>query len=343
MTTQLDCSIGIKEESAYGTAVVPDQFLEFVSESLDDNRTFVQGAGMRVGARVARADRREFAQVAPGGSIELEASTSGLGALLEAALGTVINTEVPTASGVFQQVHTPKTSDHLKSYTIQKGIPPLGGGAIVAHTFVGAMCESLEFAAGAGEIVKVTTEWLAKNLDTTAAYSSPSYAADSKLFTFVHGSIHLDDSALTVPTATALASSAGDTLANISDFSVKWGNTLDTGGFNLGGAGTRTRKNALGVGTVEGQVTAEFDSTELRDAYINNSTLSLLLNFSRGEEIAAGVTEMLQIVVPAVKLNGELPKSNGGQVITQSIPFVGLDGLTNEAIYVVYRTQDSNV
>lgn len=343
MTTQLDCSLGIKEESVYGEAVTVDQFLEFVSEALDDNREFVQGEGMRVGSRVAREDRRELAQVAPGGSIELEAGTSGLGVLLEAALGTVTNNEVPTATGVFQQVHTPSLSDLQKSYTIQKGIPPLGGGSILAHTFTGAMCESIEFAASAGEILKVTTEWLARDVVTDEAYAAPSYAASQRLFTFTHGSIHLDSSALTVPTDTALATSAGTALANIRDFSAKWANGLDTDGFNLGGAGRRTRKNVLGMGTVEGQVTAEFDSVTLRDAYMNNETLSLVLNFTRPTEIAAGVFEALQIVVPAVKLNGELPKSNGGSVITQSIPFVGLDNTTDAPFYVVYRTQDADI
>ena len=60
MTTQLDCSIGIKKETTYGTAVVVDQFLEFTSESFDRKATFVQGEGLRVGARVARSGRRSL-------------------------------------------------------------------------------------------------------------------------------------------------------------------------------------------------------------------------------------------------------------------------------------------
>ena len=54
MTTMQDCSIGLAKETTYGTGVTPTKFPEFLDESLAWNPTFVQGAGMRVGSRVAR-------------------------------------------------------------------------------------------------------------------------------------------------------------------------------------------------------------------------------------------------------------------------------------------------
>ncbi|HEY3434967.1 MAG TPA: phage tail tube protein [Solirubrobacterales bacterium] len=340
MTTQLDCSIGLAAESTYGTGVTPTRFLEFLSEGLDANIEFSQGEGMRVGSRVPRADRRDIAKFAPGGPIELEACTSGLGLLLNAAFGAQTNTLVPTSTA-YQQVHTPTNTDPLNSYTIQKGIPPVGGGATLAHTFVGAVCDSIEFSADAGDIVKIVTEWLAKDILTATAYAAPSYPANLRLFTFVHGGIFINNGTLTVPTTTALGSITGSALANINKFSVKWSNNLDTQGFNLGGAGKRSRKNVVGAGSVEGSVTAEFSDATLRDAYLANSNLSMVLTFTRPEVINASVYPVLQIIIPAVRLEGELPKSNAGGVITQSINFTGLDNLTNAPIYVVYRTADT--
>ena len=54
MTTQADCSIGLKKETAYGVEATPDRFPEFIDESLAWNPTFVQGSGMRVGSRLAQ-------------------------------------------------------------------------------------------------------------------------------------------------------------------------------------------------------------------------------------------------------------------------------------------------
>ena len=71
MTTQLDCSIGLKEETVYGTGVTVDQWLEHTEESLDANLTFAQGEGMRVGSRVARADRRVLTKKEFGGGVGL--------------------------------------------------------------------------------------------------------------------------------------------------------------------------------------------------------------------------------------------------------------------------------
>lgn len=342
MTTQLDCSLGLKKESAYGTYAAPDQFLEFISESFDAGVTFTQGEGMRPGARVARAGRRRITKIEPSGSIEFEAPTSGLGAILQAVFGQVTNTEVPTATGVFQQVHTPATTDFLDSFTIQKGIPPLGGGATHPITFLGAMCNSIELSAAAGELLKVNTEWTAKDVITDQAYEAPSYPTALDLFSFVDGSLFIGNT-LTDATATALASASGSAAANIRDFSVKYENGLDGEGFNLGGNGRRTRKQAVGTAVVSGNLTAEYDTAMLRDAYLANEGLSMLLNFAHPTEIATGLYSVLQVLVPMVFLDGELPKSNGGDVITQSIPFVGLDTLSGAPIKVVYRTLDTAV
>ena len=145
MTTQLDCSLGLKKETVYGTAVVVDKFPEFVEESLGWNPSFVQGSGLRVGSRLGRSRRRVLAKQSAGGDIDLELVSKGIGVFLEALFGTGVSTAVPGQAGVFQQLYTPTTTDPLNSYTIQKGIPTLGGGAVTPMTFLGAVCASGEF------------------------------------------------------------------------------------------------------------------------------------------------------------------------------------------------------
>jgi hypothetical protein len=342
MTTQQDCSIGLKKETTYGTYATPDLFLEHTSETLQSNLTRVQGKGMRPGSRAPRAARRVTTKIDAGGTVELEVPSTGFGTILEALLGTVTNTEVPTDTDVWQQVHTPKTSDYLESYTIQKGIPPLGGGTTHAFTFLGAQCASLELKASAGEILVATSEWIAREMVRTESYAAPSYPTVLDLFAFNHGGIYVGNT-VTKATTTALASATGNALANIRDFSLKISNGLDANGFNLGGGGKRTRKAATGMLDITGTLTAEYDSTDLLDAYLDDEDLTFLLEFELPRELDTGIYATLQVHIPLIRLDGEIPKSNGGDVITQSIPFVGLDSLAASTahIYAVYRSTDT--
>lgn len=342
MTTQLDCSIGIKKETTYGVGVTVDQFPEFISETLDRKATFVQGKGLRVASRVDRAARRSLGRETSEGSITLEAPIKGLGIFLQAAFGAATVTPVTGDTGVITQVHTPLTTDPAPSYTIQKGIPPLGGGATTPLTFLGAMCKSLELNAKAGEIVEITTDWTAREVLTDTAYAPPSYPTPQYLFTFVHGQIAIGGTV--TPPKTMVPASGGTSVANITEVSLKWEQGLDDGGYNLGGAGKRTRRAAIGAGKITGKLGAEFDSVTLRDAYLAQDDLALLLTFTHTATIGVGaLTPLLQVWIPLIRLEGELPKSAGGSVISQSIDFTGLDDLTNAPITVVYRSTDTAI
>lgn len=339
MTTQLDASIGIGKEATYGTAVTTDRFYEFLSEKFAWKPTFVQGQGLRVGARLARNDRRKLGKSEAEGSIEVEAVSKGLGRLFEAALGSSTSTIIGTGPG-YQQVHTLTTTDPLPSYTVQKGTPPIGGGPTNALTFTGAMCKKLELSIGTGDILQLKTEWSARDVVTNIAYAAPSYPAAPELFTFVDAAITIGGT-VTAPTATALAT-GGTAVANITDWSLSIDNKLDDGGFTLGGGGKRGRRQVVGLGEVKGKITAEYTDNTLRDAYLNQTPLAMVLTFASSVAITAGVFPTIQIVIPLVKLEGDLPNANGGKPITQSIDYTVLDP-GSVPLYIVYRTSDTAV
>ncbi|WP_115790039.1 phage tail tube protein [Arthrobacter silvisoli] len=342
MTTQLDCSLGFKKETTYGTAVTVDRFAEFTEESLAWNPTFAQGAGMRVGSRVARSKRRVLAKQSAGGDFTVEMVHKGLGPILEALFGTATSTAVPGQAGVFQQLFTPTTTDPLPSYTIQKGIPTIGGGAATAMTFLGAVCSSGEFSATNSEIVKLKTTWDAREVQPGIAYAAPSYVVAPELFHFAQGAITIGGTQ-TVPTTTALAS-GGTVAAQVEEFTVSFDNKIDEGGFNLGGGGKRSRKPVVGLAEVKGKVTAEYSDTVLRDAYLNQTPLALTLTFTSSLVIGTSANPVLQIHIPDLRLEGELPKAGGGSPVKQEIDFTVLDGLTAASpIYVALVTTDTTI
>lgn len=342
MTTQLDCSLGLKKETTYGTGVTVDRFPEFIDESLAWNPTFVQGAGMRVGSRVARSRRRVLAKQSAGGDINVELVSKGLGVFLEALFGNAMSTAVPGQTGVYQQLYTPTTTDPLNSYTIQKGIPTIGGGAATAMTFLGAVCTQGEFSASNAEIVKLKTSWDAKEVKTDTAYAAPSYVVGEELFHFAEGSITIGGSQ-TPPTATTLAT-GGTVAATIEDFSLTFDNKIDEGGFTFGSGGKRGRKPVVGQADAKGKVTAEYRDTVLRDAYLAQTPLALTLTFTSPSLIGTSANPVLQIHIPEIRLEGELPKSAAGSPVKQSIDFTVLDGLVAASpVYVALVTTDATV
>lgn len=339
MTTQLDSSIGIKAETTYGTPVTVDRHVEFLTESFDVKSEFSLGAGLKVGSRTPRASRRVLTQTGAEGSLGMEAPTKGLGIFLKAILGTVTTTLVET--GVYQQVHTPLTSDPVPSFTIQKGVPPIGGGSTHAMTMPGCVCKSLELSAKAGDPVEISTDWIGAEVRTNISYATPVYPSDLDILSFVHGAIVLGGT-LTAPTTTALASSTASAAANVMDVKVKIESGVDDGGRALGGAGAITRKPVLGKLGISGQMTIEYTDNTLRDAALAGTTMALVLTFTHPDLIGATARPVLQVVVPAIVFEPKIPQASDGKAISVAFDFTGLDDETSAApIWVVYRSADT--
>lgn len=347
MTIQADCSIGFKKESTYGAQVVPDRFLEFTSETLDLARTIHQGENLRPGSRVARSAKRIVTQEGIEGDIVQEVQTKGFGALFELLLGKVLSgpTETAAGSGVYQSVFTLSKDDYLPSATIQKGIPRLGANTVDALTFAGCQAQSFELAIAPGGVLTLTSTWTGgKGVDLEAEYATPSYPVGCELFSYVGASIALGGT-ITPPTATELAA-GGTEVADVREATVSVSQGLDDNGYNLGGQGKRTRPAAMGLAEITGSLTIEYDTTAITDAVVNQLGLSLVLTFEGPTVIGdSGLRPVLQIVIPELKFEGDLPKSNGGDVITHSAEFVGLDGLAagTQPFYLVWRTADTGL
>lgn len=343
MPTQIDYQLGLGLETTYGTGVTPSRFFE--SEvAFDYTPVKVQGAGTRPGKAVNRLNRNKLARVEVSGSQDLEVPTSGFGFLLKAALGDVSSAQVAT-SGVYQHVATHRTaSDYLDSYTVQGVLPELGSSTR-PFTFTGCMVKSLELSVSEGGILTAKLDWVGKDMTTATAAAVASYP-DSDLFTFVDGQITIG-STVTAPTSTALATATA-TITNpvINDFSVKIDNGLDSAGYGLGGAGKRSRKNALGMRAITGKISAEFRN-ELVSAYTAQTPLAVVLNFVGSKDIATSGGPQyatLQIVLPSILLKGGLPKSNKADVIKIDHDFEAFDnGVAVQPIWVVYRSTDTAV
>jgi len=342
MTLQSDGSVGIVKESTYGTAVVVTRFPEYTDASFTQENEYVQGEGLRVGKVIARSSRRSLGKVVSSGSFEAELPTKGFGPFWEAALGS--GTSTLRSGVIYQQNYVPLTTDPMPCYTIQTGVPPIGGGTTIAQTFVGSVCDSWELSAEAGGIAMFKSDWVAKEMLTATAYATPSYVASPKIFTFTHLSVSIGvngTDTLTVPTTTALGTTSKAALTSITKFSVKGENKVDDGGYTAGGAGKRVRRPVYGLREIMGSLTAEFIDTTLRDYYLAQSSLHIVATFTSDDPITGGAFATCQVVIPACVLEGSVPTSNSGDIIEQDIDFTVLDGESAASpFYVVHVTAD---
>lgn len=341
MTTQLDFTLGMTRETTYGVAVAPTRFAESDAKIKYDVKT-VQSKGLRPGRNVNRLNRNAIARFEGSGDVAFDVPTRGFGLWLNAVLGGLTNTLIGgTVPAMYQQVHTLSTSDPVPTFTVQEVLPTLGGVNAYPHTFTGCAFDSIEISAKEGGFVEAKLSLTARELLTSFAASAASYPADDSLFTFVHGGISVGGT-LTPPTATAPASMTGTPAANIADVSLSVKRSLDSDGWNLGGKGLRSRAPLLGAPEISGKLTAEYTDNTLRDAYLTQTALSLVLTFEHNVAVSGTLKPTLQIVLPAIRLKGEVPASDGGSPIKLSVDYEAFDdGVTAQPIYVVYRTLDT--
>lgn len=334
MTTTQDASVGVGIESTYGTGVTPTRWLEFLGESFDWRKQIKQGQGLRVGGRVDRSARRAYVAGDGGGDLTVEAKSKGMGLFWQLCMG--VGTSTLVSGSTYQQVFT--LGDLPPSATVQKGVVSAAGASVDPVTFLGCMVSSWEFDIPNADIAKLKATFDAKDVTTATAYAAPSYPVSPNLFHFANAT--LSTGTLTAPTATVLASAATP-LANVRSVTFRVDNGMNTSRFNFGGAGrkspaTRGAKNVDISGTLE----VEYASTLFRDAFLNETPMTLVIQLVGGS-LSTGV-ETLQIVLPEIKFDSELVKMSGPDIPLPKMVFKGLDNLTAaQPLWVVARTSDT--
>lgn len=335
MAALSDASVGTAIESTYGTPVTVTRWYEFLDESFDYTKSVKQGAGIRVGSKVNRSGRRVVTETSAKGDLSVELCSKGLGTLLQACLGTAVSTLV--SGSTYQQNFTLGSGAIPPSMTVQKGVVR-SDGTVDPYTYNGGVVDSFEISAPQGGIASLKAAMIFRDVLTATAYAAPSYATSPSLFHFAQGAITIGG-AVTAPTTTALAT-GGTAVATVRDFSLKVDNKLGADRFTYNNSG-KMSSPTYGLRDVGGKMTVEYSDATLTTAFMADTELALTLTFTSTEALSAGFAQM-QIVLPAIKLNGELPKANGTDLITQSVDFDVLDNLTAaQPIWVVLRTADA--
>lgn len=334
MTIQDGKTFSYGLESTFGTLVTPDHALEALGSSKatwTPNR--VQGAGLRRGGYFPRSARRVETNGAGAINLDLELLSKGQQLMWKALLGGGAAPSLVSGT-TYQDVFTRDVAV-LPSLTIQAA-KQLLNGTVVPETYGGCTCTDWELSFDTNAIVQLKANFDARSISTAAAYATPTYPSAANLFTFAGCTLFAGT--VTAPAATALAT-AVTPLATIRKGSIAVNNAVLTDRFLAGGAGRKSQQlPGAPSGTVK--LTAEYADVTFRDAYLADTPMTLVANFTAGA-LSAGL-ETVQVVVSEMKPNGDLADGDGTDVLTQDMEFAILDNLTAaQALWVVTRTAES--
>ncbi|MGH3439670.1 MAG: phage tail tube protein [Sciscionella sp.] len=339
----LDAQLGLAAETTWGTAATVDHFVEFNSETLAKNLTFLEPTGLRVGTKFKRSKRVVVSRTSVSGDIDVDHATKGMGLLWKNALASAV--AVPTAvtgqTGAYSQVHTPGGFKGL-GLTMQVGRPEPSTGVVKPFTYTGCKVSKWEFVLkdNATPTLKLTVD--GKDEDTTTTLAAASFISGASVFDFSQAKITLGG---TVATTAGVAAVTGGTAMStiVTDITLDGTTGMDTARYGLGNAGKKAEQLENAFPTLTGKMSAEFNQSELYDVFSANTTLAMQLTLT-GDVIGATTAHYkLDFILPAVKLKTAPPNVSGPAIVAMSTTFEAYSDEVNAPIQVTIVSDESTL
>jgi hypothetical protein len=238
--------------------------------------------------------------------------------------GSALTAEGPIASATMtvpgKKSWVPATGHTDLSYSVESWHSDVPASEV----YTGCKVAGVKFDLPPTGMAKIGVEFVGQNIDTAAGqyFTSPTAATSTGVMAAVNGIVRVGG--VTVATLTGLSvdvscAQAGDPVV-----------------------GANTIPNLFpGRVLVSGQMTAYFESTTLRDVFINETEISIIGAFTASNDAAA---DFMTFVLPRVKLGGA-GRNDGEAGLVQTMPFTALmntaggAGISSEATTI--STQDS--
>ncbi|WP_086847073.1 phage tail tube protein [Amycolatopsis kentuckyensis] len=336
----LDGQIGFAQESTWGTPVTVTRFIEFNSENLKRDPTFLEPTALRAGTKYKRASRIRVSRQTISGDINFDINTLGMGLLVKHMLASTVTTPTLISGSAYKQVHTPGDFRGL-GLTCQVGRPEPSTGTVRPFTFAGIKVSKWEFNLKDNDTPSLKLSVDGRSEATATALATASYLAGATTFDFSQATLKLGGTATTASGETTIA--GGTTVATIiKEISVGGSAPMATDRFGLGNGGLKAEQLENGVPTITGKLSAEFNKTELYDLFTNNTTTALQLDLT-GAAIGSA-NYLFSIIIPAVKLKQASPAVSGADLVQMSTDFEAYSDEVNPVIQIkIVSTESANI
>lgn len=336
----LDAQFGMVAETTWGTPATPSRFLEFNSETLKHDLTWLEPTGLRVGTKYKRSARARVARHSISGDVELEWATKGMGQLIKAALASALVTPVQyTTTTAYKQIHTPGDF-RGQSLTLQVGRPEPASGTVRPFTFAGCKIPKWEFSLKDNAIPTLKVSVDGKSESTVTALATASYLAGATVFDFSQATLKLGGTAATASGETTI--SGGVAVATIiKDITISGAAPMATDRFGIGNAGLKAEQLENSTPTVTGKLSAEFGKTELYDVFTAGTATPMQLDLTGTQIGVSGINFLLSFILPAVKLKAAPPAVSGPGIVMMSTDFEVYSDEVNPVIQIKINSDET--
>lgn len=336
----LDAQLMFATESTWGTAVTVTRALEFNSESLKFEPTWLEPTGLRAGTKFKRVSRIRQSRKSAAGDVELDIATLGMGMLIKHMLGSTVTTTTLVSGTAYKQVHVPGGFLGL-GLTTQVGRPEPATGTVVPFTYNGVKVMSWEFNCEDNSTPNLKLSLVGRAETTATALATASYLAGSSVFDFSQATLKLGGTPSTSAGETTIAGGTA-VAAVVRSISVSGETPMADERFGLGNAGLRSQPLENDIPTITGSLDAEFAKTELYDAFQNNTTTALQFDLVGAAIGAAFYT--FSIILPAVKLKAAAPSVGGPDIVSMSTDFEAYSNEVDPVIQIkIISTESTNI
>lgn len=325
----LDGQLGVATEETFGAFKAPSRFFEFISESLELTKNYVEPGGIRAGRAVQSNRLHKGTTRTAGGDFSIAFYDQGMGILLNQLHGKTVTPEKleEKSKKVFKQVHEiGNSSPFAKSMTVQVGRPDVGG---TVNPFSYTGCKITEYKLsidqGGEAMLGVTIDGIDEL--TGEALGAASYDTDALPFTFQEMAVNL----------------GGSEKVNVQNITLTIAVGYNTERFTLGNKGKKRQQIPNALISITADATLEFESLADHTRFVKEEEKALEL-VGVGEEIGTEGEHMeVKFKAPAAKQISSGPTVQGTDIVTQSVQFKCFDDGTTVPLTATILSTDNAI
>lgn len=318
-----DHQVGFGAESSVGTAVTPTRFLEVLDENVVLTIDRVESKALRVGRRVLDTSGWAAGNKDVTGDVTFEVRSAGFGLLFKHMLGK--NTTTTPGGATNRRLHTAEVSGTdglgLTTEIVRTDIT----GTKHAFTYSGCKIDNWSLTGALSDFLqlKVTldgqNESVAASAGTTASYPT------GIPYVFTGATVTLAGSS-----------------ADVTGFTLNGDNGIAKERYFLG-SGVKKEQVESSMRSYTGTFDVEWSGLTQYNRFINGTTASLVFKYETASAIEGSTKGSVTVTCPNVRFDGVTPVG-GGQIVTQSVPFVALadsTDLTVSPVKIEYVSLDT--
>lgn len=327
----LDAQFMVAQETTWGTPVTVTRGYEILDESLNQDITYVDSNGLRVGTTFKRSSRTKQARFSVGGDVTLELPTLGAGLLVKHMLGSTVTTTTLVSGSAYKQVHTPAGMAGL-GLTCQVGRPePTSPYTVRPFTYEGVKITKWEISLKDGGLATLKLTVDGQQELTATALATASFLTGTQVFPFLQGTIKLGGTATTAAGETTIA--GGTALATVAkSITISGDNSLATDRYGIGNAGQKREQLQNGIQTINVKLDTEFSKAELYDLYTAGTPTPIQFDLT-GAAIGAA-NFLFSVILPSCFLKKAPPAVNGPDIVQMSTDWEAEWDETNPPIQI---------